>query len=385
MVTSPATRHLRRLWPLSALGVGLLLGVRESLPVPAPDRYVTAAVDQGEILDTVSANGTLSPVALVNVGTQVSGTVQKLHVDFNDRVRSGQVLAELDPSLFVASLEESRARLANAHASLKLAQANERRSRALYEKDYIARAELDQAREALAAARAQMALAHAQVARDQTHLRYSVIRSPVSGVVVSRDVDEGQTVAASFQTPTLFKIARDLHRMQIDVSVSEADIGRLRIGQMVHFSVDAFPEQGFRGEVKQIRLNASTQQHVVTYHTIVAADNAQGVLFPSMTAYVHIIVERRSQALRIPNAALRIGPAPAPAQNAASVIGPSDGGEVVYKLSRNGLAAVKVRTGITDHRFTEVLEGDLKPGDRVVVQDLGAGQAQNDHRRFRFF
>ena len=232
--------------------------------------YLTAPVERGDISVTVSANGTLNPVTLVNVGTQVSGTVRKLSVDYNSSVVRDQILAELDDRTYLAAVHQSEANVANAAAQVELAAANHKRSDDLYAKGYSARQDLDQTVQAEKSARAQWALAKAQLDRDRTNLSYSVIRSPVSGVVVSREVDVGQTVAASFQTPTLFKIAQDLSKMQIDSSFAEADVGRVRVDQTVRFTVDAFPDRDFAGVVKQVRLNPTTVQNVVTYDVVVS-------------------------------------------------------------------------------------------------------------------
>jgi len=333
--------------------------------------YRTVPVARGDILQTVSANGTLNPVVLVNVGTQVSGTVQTLHADFNDRVREGQVLAELDPSLFRAQLDQSRANQANARASLQLAEANERRARALFGQDYIARAELDQAIQALGAARAQVAAATAQVHRDETNLRYSVIVSPVSGVVVSRNVDVGQTVAASFQTPTLFSIAQDLKRMQIYTTVAEADVGKAKVGQTVHFTVDAFPGRDFIGTVRQIRLNSQVLQNVVTYNVVIDVDNPEEILLPGMTAFVNIVVDERKNVLKLPLAALRYEPTEGAEEKKASK--PKE--KAVYRLEEGNPIAVPVRTGIADGKFVELVEGNLKEGDTLVTEDQRKHQA----------
>jgi len=333
--------------------------------------YRTVPVARGDIVQTVSANGTLNPVVLVNVGTQVSGTVQTLHADFNDPVREGQVLAELDPALFRAQLDQSRANLANARASLQLAEANERRARALFGQDYIARAELDQAIQALGVAKAQVAAATAQVHRDETNLRYSVIVSPVSGVVVSRNVDVGQTVAASFQTPTLFTIAQDLKRMQIDTTVAEADVGKVKVGQTVHFTVDAFPGRDFVGTVRQIRLNSQVLQNVVTYNVVIDVDNPEEILLPGMTAFVNIVVDERKNVLKLPLAALRYEPA----ERAEEPKGPRPKGKTVYRLKDGAPAGVPVRTGIADGKFAELVDGDLKEGDALVTEDLRKRQA----------
>ncbi len=359
-------------------------------------RYKTQALAKGEVTQTVSANGTLNPVTLVNVGTQVSGTVKKLHVDFNDQVKEGQILAELDDAIYSAQVRQSAASIASAQASLQLARASEARMKSLYEQEYVSRQELDQAVQAREAAEAQLKLGRAQNDRDRANLGYSVIRSPVSGVVVDRQIDVGQTVAASFQTPTLFKIAQDLTQMQIYTTFAEADIGAIRVGQPVRFNVDAFPNRRFQGKVKQIRLNPTTQQNVVTYNVVVEVDNPEQVLLPGMTAYVNIAVANRKGVLLVPNAALRFKPADAArgekgpegkagAERAESKAGAERaggerpagmGGEkrrreagsgTVHVLEDGALKPVKVGIGITDSRFTEVTEGELKEGDRVVT------------------
>src|SRR5438046_2280164 len=272
----------------AGVALAVYVGLRTASSHAAAERYRTEVVRLGEITQTVSANGTLNPVVLVRVGTQVSGTVSKLHADFNDRVHEGEVLVELDDRLFRAQVHESEAKVGDARAALGLAGANEARMRQLHRQGFISQQELDQVEEAAKAARAQLALAQAQLEKDRTNLAYTVIRSPVSGVVVDRQVDVGQTVAASFQTPTLFLIAQDLSRMQIDTSFAEADIGSIRVGQPVHFKVDAFPDRSFQGTVKLIRLNPVTQQNVVTYDVVVAVDNPDEILLPGMTAYANI-------------------------------------------------------------------------------------------------
>ena len=271
-------------------------------------RYKTHVLTRGDVTQTVSANGTLNPVTLVSVGTQVSGTVKKLHVDFNHQVKAGQVLAELDDAIYSAQVRQSDASMASAQASLQLARANETRMKSLFKEEYVSRQELDQAVQAREAAEAQARLARAQNDRDRANLGYSVIRSPVSGVVVDRQIDVGQTVAASFQTPTLFKIAQDLTQMQIYTTFAEADIGAIRVDQPVRFNVDAFPNRSFSGKVKQVRLNPTTQQNVVTYNVVVAVENPEQVLLPGMTAYVSIVVAQKKAVLLVPNTALRFKP-----------------------------------------------------------------------------
>jgi len=355
----------------AGVALAVYVGLRTASSHAAAERYRTEVVRLGEITQTVSANGTLNPVVLVRVGTQVSGTVSKLHADFNDRVHEGEVLVELDDRLFRAQVHESEAKVGDARAALELAVANEARMRQLHRQGFISQQELDQVEEAAKAARAQLALAQAQLEKDRTNLAYTVIRSPVSGVVVDRQVDVGQTVAASFQTPTLFLIAQDLSRMQIDTSFAEADIGSIRVGQPVHFKVDAFPDRSFQGTVKLIRLNPVTQQNVVTYDVVIAVDNPDQILLPGMTAYVNIVVARRQGVPVVSNAALRFRPLE-PAPVAAPPQGRGGRAATVYVLENDQLRRVSIVPGITDNRQTEIVSGEVKPGVQVVLEDRQA-------------
>ena len=380
-------------------------------------RYKLATVETGDVTQTVSANGTLNPVVLVSVGTQVSGTVRKLYVDFNDKVEKGQPLLELDDALVSASERQSAANVVSAQATLELAQANEARMKALFAQEYVSKQEYDQARQALKAGQAQVALARAQNDRDRANLNFTVIRSPVDGVVVDRIVDLGQTVAASFQTPTLIKIAQDLSEMRIDTSFAEADIGLIREGQKARFTVDAFPNKNFTGEVQQIRLNPTNQQNVVTYNVRVNVANPDHVLLPGMTAYVNIGVAKRQDVLLVPNGALRFKPADAaekkaengqkPASTAAMAPGMGagmDGGGMagkgpgdkkgkkrdgqsgtVHVLDGDEIRAVSVQLGITDNRNTEIVGGDLKEGDRVVTGENASGSGKPSSVGMRMF
>ena len=353
------------------------------------ERYRLQAVEQGELIQTVSANGTLNPVVLVNVGTQVSGTVTKLYVDFNDKVEKGQPLLELDRSLLAAQARQSAANIGNISATLELARANEARMKELFAEEYVSRQELEQAVQARKSAEAQLAQARAAADKDQVNLNYTTIRSPVSGIVVDRVVDLGQTVAASLQTPTLIKIAQDLSEMRIDSSFAEADIGKIKPGQKVRFTVDAFPNRTFTGEVQQIRLNPTTTQNVVTYNVRVSLQNPDEILLPGMTAYVNIAVDKRDDVLMVPNAALRFKPADSEegsTERTKDKSGSSDkkrNGEgkgkkrdtssgTVYVIDGKQLKPVVVQLGITDNRNTEVLGGELKAGDKVIVGETTA-------------
>ncbi len=369
--------------PLTLLGGGFFAYRQVSGATPE-ERYKLHLVEKGPLVQNAAANGTLNPVTLVNVGTQVSGMVRKLHVDFNDKVAKGQVLLELDDSLLAAQARQSAASVKNAEAGLKLAAANEARAKTLFAQEFVSRQELDQAVQARESTQAQLTLARAQADKDRVNLAYTIIRSPVSGVVVARSIDLGQTVAASFQTPTLFQIAQDLSAMQIDTSFPEADIGNLKVGQEARFNVDAYPSRNFRGKVRQIRLNPNTQQNVVTYNVVVAVDNPDHVLMPGMTAYVNIAVAQREDALLVPNAALRFKPAQAAREKKEA--GKGAGGKpakrkkdgssgTVYVLRAGEVKALNVTLGITDNSATEVAGGDLKAGDRVLLGDATATSA----------
>jgi len=348
----------------------------QSLPVS--QRYATEPVQTGSLIEAVSANGTLNPVILVNVGTQVSGVVKSIHADFNDTVQENQVLLELDPSLIRATMAQSEANTASARASLELAQANMKRTRALFKKEYVTAQDVDTATQALKAAEAQLALAKAQLQRDRINLEYTIIRSPVSGVVVSREVDVGQTVAASFQTPTLFKIAQSLTSMQIDSSFAEADIGAIRVDQEATFTVDAYPGREFSGKVRQVRLNPTTQQNVVTYNVVIDVNNDEHILLPGMTAYVSVVTARLKNVLKVSNAALRFRPAPdavierSPAETAQSTDKQNGLHGTVYMTGKKGLQPVRLQLGASDNNTTEVLAGAIKAGDLVVVDIAGS-------------
>jgi HlyD family secretion protein len=355
--------------------------------VPAGERYRTLKVERGNITQTVSANGTLNPVVLVSVGTQVSGTVLKLQADFNQRVEKGQVLAELDPALLSAAEKQSIANVAIADAALKLALANEERLRQLFGQEYISRQEMDQGIQIREAARAQVQLARAQLERDRTNLRYTVIRSPVSGVVVDRQIDVGQTVAASFQTPTLFKIAQDLKRMQIDSSVAEADVGAIRVGQEVPFRVDAFPDRSFSGKVRQIRLNPTIASNVVTYNVVVEVANPDETLLPGMTAYISVVTQTKSGVLMVPNAALRFRPSGAADKRPEAESGKprKRSGPQVYVLRGEDIVPVEFQAGISNGRFTEIVGGGLAEGQSVVIEDLKPAEKKAGGSPMRLF
>ncbi|MFA5515274.1 MAG: efflux RND transporter periplasmic adaptor subunit [Desulfuromonadales bacterium] len=357
-----------------AIGVWLLGG-------RAPQAsYRTAALTRGPIVSTVAATGTVSAVKTVQVGTQVSGTISRLHVDFNSPVERGQVIAEIDPALLQAQLQQAEGNQLSARANLEKAriatldaERNLERYRNLLARGFVSRSEFDAADIAQRAAQAAEQGAAAALLQTQgglrqarTNLEHATIRSPVDGVVISRNIDVGQTVAASFQTPTLFTIAEDLTRMQIETNIDEADIGRVRVGLPAAFTVDAWAGEEFRGEVSQIRYAPVVNQNVVTYTVVITVANPQKKLFPGMTANVAIEAERRDDVLRLPAAALRFRPktdeaAPKPARPAA--LRPQ-----VYISGLDGQPTpVVVRTGIGDGSFVEMLEGELREGDNLII------------------
>lgn len=394
-------------------GAGVWFAGQQTAKNPE-QRYKLATLEKGDVTQTVSANGTLNPVVLVSVGTQVSGTVKKLYVDFNEKVTAGQALLELDDSLLAAQTKQSEANVANASAAIELAQANEARIKSLYALEYVSKQEYEQSRQVLKSATAQLALARAQLEKDRVNHGNTTIRSPVSGVVVDRIVDLGQTVAASFQTPVLIKIAQDLSEMRIDTSFAEADIGNIREGQQARFTVDAFPNRSFNGQVQQIRLNPTNQQNVVTYNVRVNVENPEQVLLPGMTAYVNIGVQKKADVLLVPNAALRFKPADAagkktengqkppstvalgPGADGSGPAGAKPAGErkgkkrdgqsgTVYVLADGEIKPVSVQIGITDNRNTEIISGDLKAGDRVVTGENSAPTGKPSSVGMRMF
>ncbi len=350
-------------------------------PEAGADQFRTQAVDRGDIIQTISANGTLTPLVLVNVGTQISGTVIKLHVNFNDQVVTGQILAELDPALLKAQLAQSKANQLSSSVALSMAENKLRRNQSLQEKGFISSEALDIVEQELDAANAQHKVSRAQVTRDQANIDYSVIKSPISGVVIARDVDLGQTVAANFQTPVLFQIANDLSQMLINISVAEADIGQLHIGQQVNFTVDAYQDLQFTGAVKQVRLNPTIQENVVTYNVIALVNNDEGTLLPGMTANVRFIIDQKRAVLRVPNAALRY--LPQSTDGAAAPI--KLDGPVVYKLEAGKPVAVNVVTGITDGNFTEITDTVITENDLIIVRETIAEEKSNRNFRVRAF
>jgi HlyD family secretion protein len=373
--------------------------------VPVVYELRTEKVDSGDLTATVTASGNLNAVSVVEVGTQVSGTIQEIYVDYNSPVKAGQLIAQLDPSVLRSQLVESRANLevaeagvGSAGASLVDAERKLKRNQELYARKLISQSELEDSdtnvllkRAQLREAKARVTQAQAALERAQTNLDFTRIASPVDGVIVSRQVDVGQTVAASFQTPTLFSIARDLTRMQIDTSVDEADIGRVAEGQDVDFYVDAFPEELFTGKVVQVRIAPATTDNVVTYTVVIHVDNDGLRLKPGMTANVSIKTDKRQNVLRIPTAALRFRPpqdlldtlsiASADARPRASSSSLNTGNVWVVRdkqLDRK----VFVQTGISDNSRIEIVSGDVRDGDELAVAASAPGARRSRQRLF---
>lgn len=424
-------------WLIVAVGVAVIAAVIYfALNRDAQVQHFTAKVERGEINDAVEATGTINAVITVQVGSQVSGTIAKLNADFNSRVHKGDIVALIDPALFKGALLQAVADLENAKANLVAAQANLQKAKAglvQTKADYdravglfqsgiqsqqqldLAKANYDSANAGVSGAGASVTQAEAQVSQKkaavevaQTNLDYTVIRSPIDGTVVARNVDVGQTVAASLQAPTIFTIAQDLSKMWVYAKTDESDVGNIKVGKPVTFKVDAFPKDTFHGRVSQVRMNATTVQSVVTYDSIIEFANPELKLFPGMTAYVTIPVATVQNALKLPNTALRYKPPMNPeeilavykqygidgserqvAGNGSGVVqasetakadtqnpahAPKSDSAVVWKLGPdNTLVPVKVSLGITDHAFTEilaVLKGDLKESDAVVIRSI---------------
>ena len=350
-------------------------------------KFRTEKITKGDIEATVTATGTVNAVTTVLVGTQVSGTIKQIYVDFNSPVKQGQLIAQIDPSTFEAQVQQARANLLSAKANVEKAEASlldakrtMERNRELFSKDLIARSDLDTSETNYDAAKAQVSAAKAQVAQTEaaleyaaTNLRYTRIQSPVNGIVVSRNVDVGQTVAASFQTPTLFNIAQDLTKMQIDTNVGEADIGKVNVKQDVEFTVDAYPDITFKGRVSQVRNAPITVQNVVTYDVVIYVDNPEFKLKPGMTANVSIIISSKKDVLKIPNAALRFRPS----ETIKNKVTTQPKGPGVWIVENNKPKRVKVETGISDGNYTEVVSGEINEGQEVIVESLTKTKSQS--------
>lgn len=368
--------------------------------------YRTIAIDRGDIIVQISATGTVNPVTTIQVGSQVSGTITKRYVDYDSKVKKGQVIAELDPALFQAQVDQARGSYLSAQATLHkssvtLADAKRTlaRNNQLLKQGVIAQSDFDASQTTYETAEASVKAAQAGLVQSkgalvhaETNRKNAVIRSPVTGVVISRNVDVGQTVAASFQTPTLFTIAQDLTKMQIETSVDEADISKAKIGQRASFTVDAYPDRQFSGTVTQIRSAPVTVQNVVTYIVIIQVDNTGLFLKPGMTANVSVETARRDGVMRVPAAAVRFRPkdtAATPRQGKKGMGGQGKGGaekvkmagrqQTVYLLENNQPKATSFQSGIADSQFIEILESKgLQEGTPVIVEMVDSKKKKNN-------
>jgi HlyD family secretion protein len=353
-------------------------------------KYRTEKIAKGNVVEAVTASGTVNAVTTVLVGTQVSGTIKTLLVDYNSPVKKGQLLAQIDPATLQAQVDQARANMLKLEANTMDAKRTRDRNRELFAKNLIARSEVDTAEANFDAFVAQVEAAKASLRASQTNLNYTRILSPVDGIVISRNVDVGQTVAASFQTPTLFTIAQDLTKMQVDTTVNEADIGRVKEGQDVEFTVDAYPDTTFKGTVFQVRNAPVTVSNVVTYTVVIKVDNKELKLKPGMTANASITTSMKKDVLKIPNAALRVRisteKSAAPQKTGAP---PRSSG--VWVLENGQPKRLKVTTGISDGSYLEVTGGELKEGMEIITEVIskdaksGAGGSGGSSRPPRMF
>lgn len=344
--------------------------------------YTEAEAVKQDIVNSVTATGTIEPVTSVDVGTQVSGVISKLYVDYNSVVKAGEVIAELDRTNLMSELSSAQASLKSAQSELDYQKTNYERYKALYDKGLISANDFEQARLSYVQAQQKTQQQKESVKKAQTNLGYATITSPIDGVVLSKEVEEGQTVASSFSTPTLFKIARDLTDMRVIADVDEADIGDVKEGQRVTFTVDAFPDDTFEGQVTQVRQEAATESNVVTYEVVISAPNDDLKLKPGLTANVVIFTMEAKDVLAVPSKALRFTPREA-MLNSDETITDTDAKEKVWVKEGSNLKAVAVETGMTNGTLTQITKG-LKPGTHVLtevnaVQVEAEGEQQNSN------
>lgn len=346
---------------IAALAVWLLSGGKKEETIT----FDTAAVAPANIMNSITATGTIEPVTSVTVGTQVSGIVSKLFVDYNSVVKKGQVIAELDKTNLMSQLNTAKTQLATAQSQLNYQTANYKRYKTLFEKGLVAADDFDNAKLSYTQAKEQVASAKEEVQRAQTNLGYATITSPIDGVVLSKSVEEGQTVAASFSTPELFTIAQDLTNMQVVADVDEADIGDVKEGERVTFTVDAYPDDTFEGEVKQVRQEATTTNNVVTYEVVISAPNTDLKLKPGLTANVTIYTAERKGVLSVPSKALRFTPQKETVGK-MKIVDVANAKNKVWTLEGNSIVAHKVNIGMTDGTNTQIV-GGIAEGTKVIT------------------
>lgn len=359
---------------LAAIGAGLWFFIfRPDDEQKMVVRY--AAVERGDIVKAITATGQLQATKTVQVGSQISGTIRELYADFNTRVTKGQLIAVIDPTFYEATVKEALANNARATAEVENAGREAARAEELFKRDLLSRAEYEAATTKLRTSQAALGQTEAALARAHVNLGYTRIHAPISGTVISRNVDVGQTVAASLNAPTLFVIAEDLSKMEVQANVDEADIGQVTDSQEVDFTVDAFAEKRFKGKVKMVRISPTVQQNVVTYTVVIDADNSEGMLLPGMTATVTITSEERRDVLRLPTSALKFKPSGIDEQKRTGAARgkPTD---IVYLKAgskEKPFAPTELTTGLSDGMFTEIKGGRLKEGDSVAVGMLAVG------------
>lgn len=346
---------------IAALAVWLLSGGKKEEKIT----FDTAAVAPANIMNSITATGTIEPVTSVTVGTQVSGIVSKLFVDYNSVVKKGQVIAELDKTNLMSQLNTAKTQLATAQSQLNYQTANYKRYKTLFEKGLVAADDFDNAKLSYTQAKEQVASAKEEVQRAQTNLSYATITSPIDGVVLSKSVEEGQTVAASFSTPELFTIAQDLTNMQVVADVDEADIGDVKEGERVTFTVDAYPDDTFEGKVKQVRQEATTTNNVVTYEVVISAPNADLKLKPGLTANVTIYTAERKGVLSVPSKALRFTPQKETVGK-MKIVDAANAKNKVWTIEGNSIVAHKVNLGMTDGTNTQIV-GGIAEGTKVIT------------------
>lgn len=346
---------------IATLAVWLLSGGKKEEKIT----FDTAAVAPANIMNSITATGTIEPVTSVTVGTQVSGIVSKLFVDYNSVVKKGQVIAELDKTNLMSQLNTAKTQLATAQSQLNYQTANYKRYKTLFEKGLVAADDFDNAKLSYTQAKEQVASAKEEVQRAQTNLGYATITSPIDGVVLSKSVEEGQTVAASFSTPELFTIAQDLTNMQVVADVDEADIGDVKEGERVTFTVDAYPDDTFEGEVKQVRQEATTTNNVVTYEVVISAPNADLKLKPGLTANVTIYTAERKGVLSVPSKALRFTPQKETVGK-MKIVDVANAKNKVWTIEGNSIVAHKVNIGMTDGTNTQIV-GGISKGTKVIT------------------
>lgn len=369
-----AIRVLLFLAVIGGLGVGAALGLGDK---SSRQEFRTAKVTRGDIADVVAATGTLNPAKVVTVGTQVSGQVSKLSVQLNDKVKAGQLLAEIDPTLLLAQIKQDQTSLESARINYEQAARDLKRTRVLLAKDYVAQVDLEHAEQSYVVAKNGYESAKTVVERDEANLNYAKIVAPIDGVVIAKDVELGQTLAASFQTPNLFKIAGNLTQMKIDVNLPEAFISKVKAGMAAKFTVDAFPDREFEGTVSTVDLNPNNQSGGVTYGIEIAVDNPGRELLPGMTAYVNLTVSKKEKVLRVPASALRFVPPAVPVTGWERLLGKRApppvmfaGGKdskTIYLLRNDQPTPVSVKTGATDDEYIEVSGNGIGEGDTVIV------------------